>query len=90
MAKIEIERPDGDKLLSMHVDKWSEWTCEPSEFEWEYIDEEMAFVRKGKALITEAGGEDVEIKAGDLVTFPKGLKCHWKVTEPFNKVYSGG
>ncbi|HAG51262.1 MAG TPA: cupin, partial [Deltaproteobacteria bacterium] len=31
--------------------------------------------------------EEVEIKKGDLVTFPKGLKCKWNVIERIRKAY---
>jgi uncharacterized cupin superfamily protein len=33
-------------------------------------------------------GKSVEIKAGDLVTFPKGLSCVWDIKEPIRKHYT--
>ena len=32
-----------------------------------------------------AGGEPVEVKAGDLVTFPAGMSCTWDVREAVHK-----
>jgi uncharacterized cupin superfamily protein len=32
-------------------------------------------------------GEAVEFGAGDLVTFPRGLKCNWNVRKPIRKHY---
>ena len=34
------------------------------------------------------GGEPVELGAGDLVTFAKGLSCTWDIREPIKKHYS--
>jgi uncharacterized cupin superfamily protein len=34
---------------------------------------------KGKVTVTPDGGAPVEIKAGDYVTFPAGMKCTWEV-----------
>ncbi len=36
------------------------------------------------------GGGKVEMEPGDLVTFPKGLKCTWTVHEIIRKVYKFG
>src|SRR5512132_3519779 len=39
--------------------------------------------RRGQ--VTTAEGEAVEFGAGDLVTFPRGLKCTWEVRKPIRK-----
>jgi len=90
MPKTKIEKPTAEKLKELGVDSWSSWDCDASEFDWEYSNEEIAYVQKGKVIVTEQGGEKVEINAGDLVTFPKGLKCHWNILERIEKVYTGG
>ena len=88
MPKTKIEKATPDKLKELNVDSWSPWDCDPSEFDWQYPSTEIAYVQKGRVIVTEEGGEEVEIKAGDLVTFPKGMKCRWKVIERIEKVYS--
>ena len=90
MAKTKVSRPTQEELKKLGIENWSPWSCDPSEFDWEYPFEETAYVKKGRVIVTEEGGEQVEIKAGDLVTFPKGLKCKWKVIERIEKVYTGG
>lgn len=41
---------------------------------------------KGRVVVTPAGSsEGVEVKAGDLVTFPAGMSCEWDVTEAIHK-----
>jgi len=32
----------------------------------------------------------IEFKKGDLVQFPKGLKCVWNVKKPVKKYYNFG
>ena len=90
MTKIKIKKATPEKLKELGAENWSPWNCDPSEFDWEYPFEETAYVKKGKVIVTTEDGEKVEIKAGDIVTFPKGLKCKWKVIERIEKVYTGG
>ena len=90
MPKTKITKPSQEELKKLGVDNWSAWSCDPSEFDWKYPFDETAYVKKGKVIVTEEGGEAVEIKAGDLVFFPKGMKCKWKVIERIEKVYTGG
>jgi len=90
MPKTRREKPTPEKLKQLGIDTWSEWSCDPSEFDWQYPFTETAYVKKGRVIVTEEGGVQVEIKAGDLVTFPKGMKCRWKVIERIEKVYIGG
>ncbi len=86
MAEIEVKRPNEDELNSLGVNNWSRWECEPSTFEWEYFSDETAYVLEGKGVIKTPTGE-VEINKGDIVHFPKGLKCTWQVLEKIQKVY---
>ena len=87
MSQIKIERPKEGDLKSLGIDKWSSWGCEPSTFDWQYDSEEICYILEGRAKVKTPDGE-VEIKRGDLVTFPQGLKCTWQVFEAIKKVYS--
>jgi uncharacterized protein len=90
MAKVQKEKPDEEKLKQLGIDAWSPWQCEPSTFPWEYDERETAFVFEGKVTVKTDDGEIVQIEPGDLVTFPKGLKCTWTVHETIRKVYRFG
>ncbi|MBN1872055.1 MAG: cupin domain-containing protein [Candidatus Omnitrophica bacterium] len=87
MAKIKIEKPDKAKLEKLGVDRWSPWRCDVSVFDWEYDSDEVCYILEGRVKVKTSDGE-VEINKGDLVTFPKGLKCKWNVIEKVNKVYT--
>lgn len=87
MSEIKIEKPTQEKLKNMGVDRWSPWECEPSTFDWEYDTNETAYVLEGKVKVKTPSGE-VEINKGDLVHFPKGLKCTWNVINRIRKVYT--
>jgi len=54
--------------------------------EEETVQTETAYVYEGKVKVKTAK-EEVEINKGDLVTFPAGLDCNWKVIETIKKVY---
>jgi hypothetical protein len=83
---IEIKRPTEEELERLGVKGWSPWECGVSEFDWEYTCDETAYILEGKVKV-KTKDEEVEIKKGDLVRFPKGLKCTWNVIEPIRKVY---
>lgn len=89
MPDIKIEKPTQERLNALNIDSWSPWECEPSTFDWEYDTDETAYVLDGKVKVNTPSGE-VEINKGDLVTFPKGLKCTWNVIEKIRKVYTFG
>ena len=51
-----------------------------------YDSEETALIIEGEVTVTYDGGSAF-IEAGDLVVFPQGMSCVWKVTKPLNKHY---
>lgn len=84
---IKVEKLSQKKLEEMSVTSWPVWECGVSEFDWTYEEEEVCQILQGSVeVITE--WQNVEIKPGDFVTFPKGLNCFWKVLEPVKKHYS--
>ena len=62
------------------------WECGVSEFDWYYDSEETCLLVAGEVTVTHSGGA-VSFGAGDMVTFPRGLSCVWKVTKPVKKHY---
>ena len=62
------------------------WECGVSEFSWHYDSEETCLLIEGKVTVTHSGGS-ASFGAGDYVTFPSGLSCVWKVSEPVKKHY---
>lgn len=90
MSDIIITSPTKDELDKLGIAQWSSWECDPSEFDWQYPNKETAYVFKGKVMVSTNDGKEVEINNGDLVVFPKGLKCHWKVIDRIEKVYKMG
>ena len=62
------------------------WECGVSEFDWSYDSEETCLLVAGEVIVTHSGGS-VSFGAGDMVTFPRGLSCVWKVTKPVKKHY---
>ncbi len=86
MPKIAISRPTPSDLDALGTKSWPTWACGVSSFPWHYDSEETCYILEGRVTI-ETAGEKVEIKPGDLVVFPAGLDCTWRVQEPIRKVY---
>ena len=93
MARIKVERLNAEQKQQLRIPplphaegEWFLWECERSEFDWHYSQLEKAYVYEGLVKVKTSDGE-VEIRAGDFVTFPKGLDCRWKIIEPIRKVY---
>jgi len=86
--EIKVEKPDEKELEEMGVKNWPIWEKEVSEFDWYYDTNETCYFLEGKVEVTTEDGKKVVVGKGDLVTFPKGLKCRWKVIEPVRKHYN--
>ncbi|MFX0090911.1 MAG: cupin domain-containing protein [Candidatus Hodarchaeota archaeon] len=90
MSEIRKTKITKNELQKKGIDisRWSNWDCEPSEFDWEYAATETAYVFEGDAEIETEDGKKVVIKGGDLVQFPEGLKTKWKVNQTIRKVFT--
>ncbi|KAG6719439.1 hypothetical protein I3843_03G009900 [Carya illinoinensis] len=89
---IKIEKnPPESKLTQLGIRKWPKWGCPPSKFPWTYDTKETCYLLEGKVKVTPDGAsESVEIGAGDLVEFPKGMSCTWDVSVGVDKHYNMG
>ena len=91
MSRVKVEKnPDSSRLDQLGVDDWPIWTKEESEFPWSYDECETCFLLEGEVEVTTADGETVRFGQGDLVTFPQGLSCTWKITRAVRKHYRFG
>ncbi|MGQ9689393.1 MAG: cupin domain-containing protein [Desulfobaccales bacterium] len=88
MSGIKVEKnPDQARLNALGVFRWPIWTKEVADFPWTYDDEEICYFLEGEVTVTPEGGEPVTVGKGDLVTFPRGLSCRWRITRPVRKHY---
>ncbi len=90
MSDIKIEKPSEDQLNEMGIRNWPIWEKESSKFDWYYSDQETCYLLEGKVTVTPENAEGVDFGAGDLVVFPKGMKCIWDIKEPVRNHYSFG
>lgn len=63
---------------------------EESEFPWSYDEREICYFLEGDVVVTPDGGKPVQMGQGDLVTFPAGMSCVWKVRKAVRKHYRFG
>ena len=88
MSEITIEHnPSEERLEDLGVSSWPIWVKEASEFPWQYDAQETCYLLEGEVVVTPDNGEPVEINKGDLVTFPKGMKCRWEIRKDVRKHY---
>ena len=83
--------PTEEDLKNLNVKTWGTWEKEKSIFDWYYNDTETCYILNGEVEVTDSEtGQKLDFKKGDLVQFPKGLKCVWNVKKPVRKYYMFG
>ncbi len=87
MQKIKTKKISLEEAKKLGVDSWTRWECEPSTFDWEYEEQETAYVFEGDVIVT-SGNQKAQIGPGMLLSFPKGMKCVWEVRETIKKAYT--
>mmetsp|Transcript_13086 Transcript_13086/g.32887 ORF Transcript_13086/g.32887 Transcript_13086/m.32887 type:complete len:136 (+) Transcript_13086:99-506(+) len=97
-AKKQIELMNRERAVKVsifeevlklrEVESWPTWECEASTFPWTYEQSEECYLTEGEVTVTPDNGEAVSLKAGDFVTFPKGMSCVWDVKAPVKKHYN--
>ena len=86
---ITVRKPNENEIKEFET--WPVWEKEESEFDWEYSDKETCYILQGKAQVFDENGAIlVEFGKGDLVVFPPGLRCKWKILENMRKHYNLG
>ena len=86
---IEIIKLTESEINKQKIKSWPIWSCSVSEFDWEYSEQESCLLLEGDVEVS-GNFETVKFGGGDFVVFPRGLKCHWKVTKPVRKHYTFG
>ncbi len=87
---IQVEKPTDKKLSDLQVMSWPIWEKEISEFPWEYDTKETCYILEGEVVVTPENDNHVAFGKGDLVIFPQGMKCRWKITKAVRKHYKFG
>lgn len=85
--QITVRKPTEEEREAMQ--RCPVWEKEPSEFPWHYDKQETCLVIEGEVTV-ESADQNVTFGPGDLVVFPQGLDCTWKVTKPIRKHYRFG
>jgi len=62
------------------------WRCEPMSFDYNFPGDESFVVLTGAVRIALQGGASpIELRAGDVASFPKGTRTTWTVLETIEK-----
>ena len=88
ISQITVEQNAAQSRLdTLGISKWPTWQKEISVFDWNFLEQEIAYILEGECVITPIDGAPVTFGKGDLVTFPAGLKASWEVIKPLHKHY---
>jgi len=91
VGRIKVERKAGEnRLRELGVRDWPVWSKEASEFPWHYDEDETCYFLEGEVTVIPEGEGPVIMGKGDLVTFPRGMSCTWKITRDVRKHYRFG
>jgi len=87
MGKVKIEKLSIKEIKARNIENWGIWEKEVSRFDWYYDSTEECLILEGEVIV-ETQEAKYEIKAGDFVTFEKGLKCVWDIKKNIRKHYN--
>lgn len=83
---IIIKKPSEQEIAD--AQKLPIWQCGISEFDWDYTQTETCYIIEGQVTVKDRPDDnEVSFSAGDMVIFPNGLSCVWKVKSPVVKHY---
>ncbi len=82
MSEIIVKQLSENEIQEKGIRSWSTWSCDKSEFPWEYSEKESCYIMEGQVEVTTESGE--------TVVFPQGLKCTWKVNQAVYKYFLFG
>ncbi len=88
VMKIRFEKPTPADIAAFAG--CPTWDTEPSVFDWANDAAETCYLLRGDDRVVTVGGGVAEFGAGDMVTFPAGLRCTWEVRTPVQKHYRLG
>ena len=72
----------GDGVLYAGV-----FTAEPSTFRYRFAGDESFHVLDGELEIAIDGGETIDLKPGDIASFPKDSVSTWTIRTPLRKFF---
>ena len=84
---IVIKKPTDQEIETAKT--WPIWQSDPATFDWDYTQTETCLLIEGKVTVTDrpATENSVTFTAGDMVIFPEGLPCIWKIEQAVKKYY---
>lgn len=85
--QIKVESLGDEAIERRGIRSWPIWERGVSRFSWKYDESEFCYLIEGQVRIETADG-NIEVEAGDFVTFPAGLECTWDILKPVRKHYT--
>jgi hypothetical protein len=62
------------------------WRCDPMSFDYVFPGDESFKIFSGAVrIVLDEGGETIELRKGDVASFPKGTRSVWTILERLEK-----
>lgn len=82
ITKIFVVAQSEDKKMTQGL-----WDSTAGQFSWDYSWDESVYILEGEATVTTSDGQTLDVKAGDLTYFPKGIQTVWNVASYVKKTF---
>lgn len=66
---------------------WGIWECSDASFSHDYDRSVSLYVHTGKAILTFASGEQVDLQAGDFLSIETGASATWAISAALRNSY---
>ena len=67
MDKITVKHISENEIQEKGIRTWSTWSCDKSEFPWEYSERESCYIVEGQVEVTTKSGDTVSFGPGDFI-----------------------
>ena len=84
IGEVHWIRTEGSEGATLAVGLWR---SEPQSFPYPFNADETIHVLAGELVVELESGDKVTLRSGDIVSFTKGTKSMWTVTQPFKKLF---
>ena len=87
IGEVHWIRTEGSEGAALAVGLWRSGPQPPPPFPYTFSVDETFHALEGELVIELESGEKITLRPGDVVSFAKGTKSTWTVTEPFKKLF---
>ena len=90
MSEIIVKQLSEDEIQEKGIRSWSTWSCDKSDFPWEYSERETCYIIEGQVDVEIVMVYTVSFCVRDCGSFDQGGSCTWHVHQGIYKHFAFG